>query len=84
MKGRKISKSIEHMPTAVSSESNQCNSDTVMKNEEDPVEESKFAKGRSSSPEDDILMRSKTFKPEKDQEMFALKIISKAKVLESQ
>ena len=86
MKGRKISKSIEHMPTAVAGKTSQCNSDTIMKNENAEVnaEESKFAKGRSSSPDEEPLLRSKTFVPEKDQEMFALKIISKSKVLESQ
>ena len=54
-----------------------------MKKEEVNPEESKFGKDGKSSP-DDELKRLHTFKPEKDQEMFALKIISKAKVLESQ
>ena len=83
-KGRKISKSIEHLPDAVKGKTTKNNSDVIMKIEEnDPQEESKFGKGRSSSPEEDTLMRSKTFVPEHDQEMFALKIISKSKVLES-
>ena len=83
MKGRKISKSIEHLPDAVKGKTSQCNSDVIMKSENVNPEESKFGKGRSSSPEEDTFMRCKTFVPEKDQEMFALKIISKHKVLES-
>ena len=47
------------------------------------AEESKFAKKRSSSSDSDGIVKMTTFKPKKDQEMFALKIISKAKVLES-
>ena len=54
-----------------------------MKSEHGNVEESKFSKKRDSSPEEAEIVRSLTFTAKKDQEMFALKIISKAKVLES-
>lgn len=78
MKGRKISKSVERFFT---NDTTSSGSDIVMKSVNGKVKESKFVR-RSTSP-DNELHRMHTFQPKEDEEMFALKIISKQKVLET-
>ena len=81
-KGKKISQSFENLLSNGQRiiDNDSPNSGVVMKSEQ---EESKFSKKRDSSPEEAEIVRSLTFTAKKDQEMYALKIISKAKVLES-
>ena len=86
-KGRKVSRSIDHMSTAPSGSlcSTSVGSDVPMKDEaEEKVEMSKFAKkGRAPSPKKETLKKANTFKIRANQ-LCALKIISKRQVLETQ